>query len=169
MTSRAAAPPPPSRTLVAGMGNVLEEDDGFGVRVLEALAREELPEGVRLTEVGTGGIHLVQDLMDGYDALILVDAVDREGEPGTVYTLRPEVPDLDDFDEDERGHFLADTHYTVPAKVLVMARALGFLPERLYIVGCQPGRTELGLDLTERVDEAVRRGVGEVRRLLETD
>ncbi len=167
MSPPAAGPVSATRTLVAGMGNVLEEDDGFGVRVLEALAHEELPEGVRLTEVGTGGIHLVQDLMDGYDALILVDAVDREGEPGTVYTLRPEVPDLDDFDEDERGRFLADTHYTVPAKVLVMAQALGILPERLYIVGCQPGRTELGLDLTERVDRAVGRGVAEVRRLLE--
>lgn len=156
-----------SRALVAGVGNVLTTDDGFGVRVVEALRRDEtLPTGARLVDVGIGGIHLVQELMDGYDALIVVDAVERGGEPGTVYTLVPEVPEIDDLDEAERAEFLADTHYAVPAKALMLARALAVLPERVYIVGCQPAGVELGLSMSDPVARAVPEAAQRVKDLL---
>lgn len=73
------------RMLIAGVGNVLRRDDGFGVEVARRLAtcwRQDsaaLPDGVNphVIEVGIGGIHLVQELMVGYDALVIVDAVER--------------------------------------------------------------------------------------------
>lgn len=157
----------PPRVLVAGMGNLLHEDDGFGPRVVEALAAAELPRNVTLLDAGIGGIHLVQELMGGYDALILVDAVDREGTPGTIYVLEPTVPGPEAFEGEGRDGFLADTHYAVPAKALILARALGVLPERVYILGCQPVRTELGLAMSETVSRAVQEGVAGIHRLLE--
>lgn len=158
---------PAPRFLVAGMGNVLTGDDGFGVRVVEALqAGAPLPPSVRLMEVGIGGIHLVQELMTGYEALIVLDAVDRGGEPGTVYTLEPEVREVSELCEAERAEFLADMHYTVPAKALMLARALGVLPETVYIVGCQPRTVDLGLELSGSVAGAVDVAARRVRTVL---
>ncbi|MBW3536017.1 MAG: hydrogenase maturation protease [Gemmatimonadetes bacterium] len=149
------------------MGNVLQGDDGFGVRVLEDLARCAPAPGVRLVDVGIGGIHLVQALMDGWDALVLVDAVDRGGAPGTVWVLEPVVPDWATLPDAERAALLADTHHAVPERVLTLARALGILPAHVYVVGCQPRRTGLGLGLSDAVAPAVEKGSTCVRRLLD--
>jgi hydrogenase maturation protease len=145
-----------TRVLVAGMGNVLRHDDGFGVEVARRLAaRNAFPEGVKVIDVGIGGIHLVHELMDGYDALIVIDAVERGSVPGTVHILEVTTPDLATWTDDERGDFLADTHYTTPSKALILARALGILPPVVYILGCQPADTDtLSLGLTQPVDDA---------------
>ena len=77
-----------TRTLIAGFGNVLRGDDGFGVAVLRRLAERGLAsESVELLDVGTGGIRLAQELMTPYDKLIIIDAATRGGAPGSVYTL----------------------------------------------------------------------------------
>lgn len=155
------------RILVAGVGNVLAGDDGFGVRVVGAVRDGgRLPAEVRVVEVGIGGIHLVQELMDRYDALVVVDAVQRGGAPGTVYVLEPHVPEIDELDDIERCDFLADTHYAVPAKALMLARALAVLPSTVYIVGCQPASVEPGLELSEAVERAVMEAAARVRSLL---
>src|ERR671934_169318 len=76
------------RILIAGIGNVLRGDDGFGPAVVQALlARGALPRGVHAVELGIGGIGLVHELMDGYDAVVIVDAVDRGGAPGAIHVL----------------------------------------------------------------------------------
>ncbi|MDP9365327.1 MAG: hydrogenase maturation protease [Chloroflexota bacterium] len=157
-----------SRVLVAGMGNVLRRDDGFGVEVARRLAeRDALPDGVAVVEVGIGGIHLVQELMAGYDALVVIDAIERGGAPGTVHLLAAEVPDLARWSEEARGDFLADMHYTTPSKALILARALGVLPPRVFILGCQPGEAEaLGIGLTEPVERAATEALREIEVLL---
>ncbi len=139
------------------MGNVLRGDDGFGVAVAQRLLqRGQLAPDVRVVEVGIGGIHLVQELMDGYEALIVVDAVERGSAPGTVHLLAADVPDLATWPEDERADFLADMHYTTPTKALTLARALDVLPRQVFILGCQPVEAEaLGLGLSEPVAWAV--------------
>ena len=151
------------QVLVAGMGNDLRQDDGFGIAVIRRFFEDGLPEGVQVYEAGIGGIGLVQELMDGYEALIIVDAADRGEEPGTVYLLEVEVPDLEEFTQESRQEFLADTHYAVPSKALILARALKVLPPRVYILGCQPKEHELGMGLSEPVEA----GVAEATRRLQ--
>lgn len=157
-----------SRILVAGMGNVLRRDDGFGVEVAQRLMREgSLPAGVTVVEVGIGGIHLVQELMAGYDMVVVIDAVERGSTPGTVHLLAAEVPDLADWSDIERADFLADTHYTTPAKAMILARALGVLPPRVFILGCQPGNaTDLGIGLTSVVELAAAEAVAVLANLV---
>ena len=116
------------RVLVAGMCNDLRQDDGFGIAVVRRFFEDGLPEGVQVYEAGIAGIGLVQELMEGYEALIIVDAADRGGKPGTVYLLEVEVPDLEEFTQESRQGFLADTHYAVPSRALILARALKVLP-----------------------------------------
>lgn len=158
------------RILIAGVGNVLRGDDGFGVEVAQALARRgRLPEGVEVFEAGIAGVPLVQELMDGYDALILADAVERGGEPGTVYVIEPDISDPAALDAAAFHSSLADAHYTEPSKVLTLARALGVLPPNVFLVGCEPaGYDELGAELSEQVRGAVEVALRRIDSLIET-
>ena len=148
-----------TRTLVAGFGKVLRGDDGFGVEVIRRLREGDLPgDGVELMDVGTGGIRLAQELLSGYDRLIIVDAMTRGGAPGSVYVL--------EVDAIEPARWV-DMHLAVPATALSVAKALGALPPRVFIVGCEPGEVdELSTDLTEPVRAAVGTAVRHVRDLL---
>lgn len=159
------------RVLVAGVGNVLRGDDGFGPAVIGALETSgDLSPGVRLVELGIGGIGLVHELLDGYDVLVVVDAVDRGGSPGTLYVLEPDVPPAEALSAAERHALATDTHQAVPWRVLVIARALGILPPLVRIVGCQPDQTEeLTLALSCSVQRAVPEAVAAVRSLLSGD
>lgn len=158
------------RILIAGVGNVLRGDDGFGVGVAQALARRGgLPEGVTVFEAGIAGVPLVQELMDGYDALILADAVERGGAPGTVYVIEPELADTAALDAAAFHSSLADAHYTEPSKVLTLAWALEVLPPRVFLVGCEPaGYDEFGAELSEAVREAVQVAVRRIDSLIES-
>ncbi|MCY3608903.1 MAG: hydrogenase maturation protease [Acidimicrobiaceae bacterium] len=155
----------PSRVLVVGVGNVLHGDDGFGVEVVKRLESEELPPDVTVTETGIGGIHLVHELMAGYDALVVIDAVDRGRAPGTVMTIDAEVIDVGEFPVPERHDMLADMHLATPERALMVAKAAGVLPERTIIVGCQPAETDtLEIGLSSAVSNAVTHAVTEVVR-----
>ena len=154
------------RVLVAGMGNDLRQDDGFGIAVVRRFLESGAPEGVEVYESGIAGIGLVQELMDGYESLVIVDATDRGAPPGTVFLLETEVPDPEDLTGEEEQEFLADTHLTVPSKALALARALDILPPRVYILGCQPKECGLGMELSEPVERGVSEAVGRLRKLI---
>jgi len=96
--------------LVAGVGNVLMSDDGFGVEVIRRLADQQLPADVEIVDIGIRGMHLAYQLLDGYRALLIVDATARGGKPGELYLLEhdlsgtpdPDAPPVgipDDFEE----------------------------------------------------------------------
>lgn len=147
------------RTLVAGFGNVLRGDDGFGVEVIRRLREMDAPlVGVDTMEVGTAGIRLAQELLTPYDRLVIVDAMTRGGAPGTVYVT--EVESVDSPTE-------VDLHLAVPSRALAVAKALGALPGHVFIIGCEPGEVdELTMELTPPVRAAVDTALGHVRRLL---
>lgn len=154
--------------LVAGVGNILWGDDGFGVEVAHRLQEQAWPDGVRVVETGIGGIHLVQELLDPVDALVVIDAVDHGRSPGTVMIIDPEVEDVHEMTFDARWDALADMHYTKPERAFMLAKALGVLPPRFMLVGCQPLEVErLGTGLSEPVQQAVAVAVDEVRRIVD--
>ena len=159
-----------SRILIAGMGNVLRRDDGFGVEIAKRLcAQADLPANVHVIEVGIGGIHLVQELMAGYDVLIVVDALERQSAPGTVHVLQAEVPDLKTWTDDRRGDFLADMHYTTPSKAMILAKALGVLPPTVFLVGCQPVEFDtIGIGLSAVVEHATTQTIHEIELIIQT-
>lgn len=153
---------PPLRILISGVGNVLRQDDGFGIAVVERLLeRGNLPEGVEVLETGIAGIRLVQELLVGYDVLILVDAMLRDGQqPGDLYLLEADVPDITQYTFDERNAFLADMHYTNPTRAMMFAKALNVLPKQTYILGCQPvAYNDFDLGLSPEVEAAVAKAV----------
>ncbi len=156
------------RVLIAGMGNILRRDDGFGVEVAKRLsAHEALPSNVKVIEVGIGGIHLVQELMAGYDVLVVIDALERGSAPGTMHSLEAEVPELSTWPEEKRADFLADMHYTTPSKALILAKALDVLPPKVYLVGCQPAEfDDIGIGLSAVVEQAAEQTIREIEQLV---
>ncbi|GAC1353668.1 MAG: hypothetical protein NVSMB4_15320 [Acidimicrobiales bacterium] len=126
------------RILIAGVGNLLRRDDAFGVVVAQRLTQHVLPFGVEVVETGIGGMALVGELQAGWDALVLVDAVDRGRPPGTIMYIEPEIPDAHGLSWEESQSLVADMHLANPERVLILAKALGALPERVLLVGCQP-------------------------------
>lgn len=135
------------RVLVAGVGNVFLGDDGFGVEVARRLTELDLPEWVRVGDYGISGLHLAYDLADGVETAIVVDAMPRGGEPGTVYVVEPEHGDL------PVANF--DGHGMQPDVVLGMLSALGAAVGRVLIVGCEPLRADPGMELSAPVAAAV--------------
>jgi len=149
------------RILVAGVGNVLRSDDGFGVAVADLLVEQEPPAEVEILDIGIGGIHLVQELFAGADALIVVDAVDLGRAPGTVVVQRPDIREIQGADD------LADVHYSTPERALMFARGLEILPESVWLVGCQVVDAEsVGQGLSSELSGAVETAAAEVRRLV---
>lgn len=155
------------RILIAGIGNVLRGDDGFGPAVVQALGDWDRPPQVTLVEMGIAGVDLVRCLMDGYEVLVIIDAVDRNAEPGTLYELEPIVPHLETLSAGVRREVSADMHETVPERALILARAAGALPPFVRIVGCQPLETdELAMRLSAPVRAAVPRAAARVREIV---
>ena len=144
------------RTLVAGFGNELRGDDGFGIAVCQRL-KERPCDGVEILEVGTGGLQMAQVLIAGYDRLIVVDAMARGGVAGQLYVL--EVEGVERATE-------IDLHLAVPKAALSVAQALGVLPRQVFMVGCEPHEVdELCLTLSPAVSAALERAVTQVIEL----
>jgi hydrogenase maturation protease len=156
----AAAPAPPRRILVAGIGNVFLGDDGFGVALADRLARRALPAGVEVVDFGIRGMDLAYAMLDGYDAVVLLDAAPRGRAPGTLYVIEP------DLDGDEVA---VDTHGMDPVKVLALVRALGGSPPRTLVVGCEPQTLLTGDEeaVVAAVSEPVRAALDEAVLLVE--
>jgi hydrogenase maturation protease len=151
------------RMLVACVGNIFMSDDGFGVEVAKRLAGVQVPDGVRVVDYGTGGMHLAYDLADGYETTILVDASPRGGEPGTVTVVEvdpAEHPNPAAAMGALQGSMLFDGHGMQPDVVFGILDMLGEKAGRILVVGCEPASVDYGMELSgpvaAAVDEAVR-------------
>jgi hydrogenase maturation protease len=153
------------RILVAGIGNVFLGDDGFGVEVAQRLSQRDLPAEACVVDFGIRGLDLAYALTDGYETVILVDAAPRGGVPGTVYLISPEA--ADPSPTAGPGPML-DMHALDPAKVLRLAAATGGHVRRLFLVGCEPARTDDTLDMHMGLSEPVQAAVDEGVRLVES-
>ena len=147
------------RTLVAGIGNVFLGDDGFGSEAARRLLAEPLPAGVSVVDYGIRGMHLAFDLLDGYDTLVLIDALPRGGTPGDVTVL--------EIGEDDVGDGEFDAHGMNPTAVLASLGRLGTrLPPRTYVVGCEPRDVGEGIGLTREVAGAMDAALSAIRVLI---
>ncbi|WP_088340224.1 hydrogenase maturation protease [Robiginitalea sediminis] len=132
--------------LVMGVGNYLMGDEGIGVRIIEALSRQSLPQYVDLLDGGTGGF-LLLDRFHAYGTIIFVDAT-MDGEPaGTTQWLRPKF--ASDF----------------PSALSVHDLGLKDMIEAVYLMEHQPdlylltvsidGITPMTVDLSDAVKAAI--------------
>jgi hydrogenase maturation protease len=153
------------RILIAGVGNIFLGDDAFGVEVAQRLTRRALPDEVCVVDFGIRGLDLTYALLDGYEAVILVDALPRGGPPGTLYVLEV-APDEPSAAEDAGP--LIETHNLDPVKVLRLAAAMGARVGRLLVVGCEPVPLDESDDMQMGMSAAARAAVEEAVPLVES-
>jgi hydrogenase maturation protease len=175
------------RVLVAGVGNLFKGDDGFGPEVARRLAAGgPLPPGVRVTDYGIRGTDLAYDLLDGWDTLILIDALPiprrphaargpedrapggvelggvgepRGGRPGEVVVVEVGPGDL------EPGG--STVHGMQPVAVLGSLTAMGGKLPPTYIVGCPAEWIHEGIGLSPAVSAAVPAAIDAILALID--
>jgi hydrogenase maturation protease len=150
-------------TLVAGVGNIFQRDDAFGVEVIRLLSQRPVPPGVRVRDFGIRGVHLVYELLDGCDLFVLVDAAQRGCAPGTVTVLEVE-PEHVTAAAGETG--VLDAHGLAPDQVFAMLASLGGRPGRSLVVACEPADVSPGMGLSDQVRAALPAAVRAVEEIL---
>ena len=145
--------------LVAGIGNLFCGDDGFGPEVVRRMVgAPDLPPGTRVVDYGIRGLHLAYDLLEGYDALVIVDALPGPGAPGEVRVLEVGRDDLG------AGDF--DPHGMAPVAVLASLDSLGGTLPPTYVVGCVPADLSETIGLSTAVTAAIPTAIEAVRTVL---
>jgi len=148
--------------MILGVGNILLSDEGFGVRVVEALEeRYDFPDNVSVIDGGVLGINLMGIISEA-DQLIVVDVIRNGGRPGDLYRIDGEaIP--------ERIRAKNSLHQIDFLESLTLCQALDKVPETV-IVGVEPRDIEtLSVDLTaataDRIDDVIQMVLAELDRL----
>jgi hydrogenase maturation protease len=111
--------------------------------------------GARVVDYGIGGLHLAYDLLDGWDALVIVDAVPHQGSPGRLHVFQADH-------ESPTGTAALDAHSMDPAAVFASLEALGGTPPHTVVVGCEVESVEESMGLSAVVGQAVDEAVDAV-------
>ncbi|MBP2645344.1 MAG: hydrogenase expression/formation protein [Firmicutes bacterium] len=130
-----------AKTVVLGIGNILLQDEGFGVRVIEELlSRYSFPDDVDVLDGGTLGFELL-GFITGVRRLLIVDAISGGGQPGTFYRFRGKEVQVY-FKEKVSLHELGIKD------VLAVLEMQGEVPDKVVVMGIEPESLELGLTMT---------------------
>lgn len=130
--------------LILDIGNLVMSDDGVGVVVVQRLQREyRLPPEVDVMDGGTLGLDILPRL-EGIERLIVVDAVETGGKPGTCVRLAGDDIPL-------ALETKISPHQMGLKDLLTVALLMGHVPREMVLVGVQPGSIEMGTDLTPDV------------------
>lgn len=141
--------------LVLGVGNVIQTDDGVGVHAVERLQSEVFPEEVELVDGGTAGLDLLA-VISGRRRLIVIDAVNGDMAPGTLFRFTPE-------DLGTQCLRFDSLHQIGLLETLQMAELTACAPDRTVIFGVQPETIDWGTELTPAVAAVMERLLRKVR------
>jgi len=134
------------KIMIAGCGNNLFGDDGFGPEVVEYLTKHySIPENVYLMDVGTGirKILFTLTLSEARpEVIVIIDAVDKGRKAGEIFEISlEEIPEekIDDFSIHQvpSSNLLKELQDLCSVTVRVMACQTQTIPEEI-----QPGLSE---------------------------
>ncbi len=147
------------RRVVLGIGNILNRDEGLGVRALVPL-RERIAAAscTELLDGGTLGLRLLP-IVEECDHLLILDAVDAGKPAGTMIEISRE--DLPFFSK-----ITASIHEASIQAALGLAKVRGRLPEDVVLLGMQPGDISLGEGLSGVVEAGMPSLVERAREIV---
>jgi len=137
---------PKGKIIVVGIGNFLCQDEGIGVHIIQAMEDMELPKHVVLLDIGTSTMDLASHL-EGVQKMIVIDAMEAGGIPGTIYKCRPE----DLLPKDEGPISLHDLGLL---ESLHMAEKMGMKIDTV-VIGVEPKVMDWGVELSEEVKSKI--------------
>lgn len=136
------------RAVLLGVGNLLLDDEGVGVRAVERFtAGHALPDGVAAIDGGTSAMELLDELED-LDLLVVVDCVRVGRPPASVVVLAgDEVPVF--FRQ------RLSPHQVGLSDVFATLELTGRAPRAIVVIGVQPVSVELDMRLSAPVEAAM--------------
>lgn len=145
-----------ARVRIIGIGNEWRGDDGVGLRVARLLRQSGLVGADILESDGEGG--RLMDAWEGAETVILVDAVQGGGEPGTIYRFEVGATAL------PASLNLASSHAFGVTQAIELGRALGNLPCRLVFYGIEVQEMGNGQTLSPKVKQAAQQVWAQIRQ-----
>ncbi len=139
-----------NKVLVIGVGNILVSDEGVGVAVVRKLMDEKLPAGVEVIDAGCA---LADTLIhfEGISKAIIIDAVKGGGNPGDIYRF-----DIDALKgKTKRPGFSASLHDIGLQESIGLAELSGWEPPEIIIIGVEPEKLELGMEMSDTIKAKV--------------
>lgn len=135
---------------VVGIGNLVMHDDGLGPHLIQMLeGMGDVPDGVELIDGGTHSYDLVEFFADA-DAVIIVDALKFEQEPGTIYRAPFKELRGDPINEAKSVHELNFID------AINMVNMLGHDPE-VIVFGMEPKTIDVSMDLSPELEAKLPR------------
>lgn len=150
------------KIIILGVGNILLKDEGVGVKVIERLKRDfKFPSNIELIDGGTAGFRLI-DLLEGAEHLIIVDAVQGNDEPGSIYRFK-----FEDMPVNISKKF--SPHQIGILETLILIKMLGKIPDTTIIAiqpkDCSNWGTELTPEIEDKIPNIVNLVINELRNL----
>ncbi len=148
-----------AEVLIIGLGNILMQDEGIGVRAVELLeANYELSDEVEIIDGGTTGTELLEPMRE-CKHLIVADTINTGAKPGTLVKLTDEqVPAF--FQTKISNHQLG------LSDLLAILKVTDESPESVTILGMVPYDLNNTLGLSkeshQRLDDMVNMLVEEL-------
>jgi hydrogenase maturation protease len=139
--------------LVGGIGYRNLRDGSIGLHAIERLA-DRAQDGIEVEDVSYHPVGLSQNLQErpDYDRIVLVGAVARGREPGTVTAYRWDGR-LPADDEVQARVSEAVTGVISLDNTLIVCGALGGLPGDVRVVEVEPGSQDWGEELSPQIEE----------------
>lgn len=129
------------RIIVLGLGNILFQDEGIGVRAADTIrAAGAFPENVEVLDGGTLGLDLLAYFQHDVKMIIL-DAVRSGKTPGSLVRL----------EGDQIPAALAQKmsmHQLGLQDLMAASRLRGSLPQKVVLWGMQPAEIDWGMELS---------------------
>lgn len=126
--------------LIAGCGNILFGDDGFGPEVIEYLKSHfQIPDNICLVDVGTGIRRILFTISLSKEqpkTIVIIDAVDKGRRPGEIFEIPlDEIPleKIDDFSMHQvpSSNLLKELQDICHVKVIIKACQIKAIPETM--------------------------------------
>lgn len=147
---------------MVGVGNILLGDEGLGVRAVERLKEKALPENVELFDGGTS-LHQLLPAFEGFDKLVIVDAVRAGQEPGAIYRFTLEELEAG---KNKEISFMLSLHELDVPQAIALERLVTKLPEEIVFLGMEPGKIEETMELSETVKKKMNQLLSAIEKEL---
>jgi len=146
------------KLLFLGLGNPILSDDAVGIRVVDKIKSiMGDSNGIDFVTGSMAGLRIL-DVIQGYDELVIVDAIEKGGEPGTLYKIP--IEDL------ESTLHLTSLHSINLVTAIELGRKMSLkIPKRISIYGIEvKDVVKFSEKMTPEVEESIPKNAEEIIR-----
>lgn len=149
------------RTVVLGVGNVLEEDDGIGIYACAYLnANYTFTPDIEIINGGVEGINLLNLFMEN-DRIIILDTINLDDEAGSIYNIPS-------FELSGYGLNSGGAHEVGVMQCLDMIELMGHPLPQSNVIGIIPKNITFHMGLSDELSEHFTNYINTVINTLKT-